>query len=75
MDAVYTLANDFLNPIGDSDEPITLEDAVTYCYEEFEHLIQEVCGYSKACRFDGKRKVLKAIEREIQNSEDIVLKR
>ena len=75
MDAVYTLANNFLNPIGDSNEPITLKDAVTYCYIEYEHLIQEVHGYSTACRFDGKRKVLKAIECENQDCEDIILKR
>lgn len=75
MDAVYTLANNYLNPIGDSNEPITLKDAVAYCYEEYEHLIQEVAGYSKACRFDGKRKVIRAIKCEIQNCEDIILKR
>ena len=75
VDAVYTLANNFLNPIGDSNEPITLKDAVKYCYEEFEHIIQEVWGYSKACRFDGKRKILKAIECEIQSCEDIILKK
>ena len=73
MDAVYTLANNYLNPIGDSNEPIALKDAVAYCYEEFEHIIQEVWGCSKACRFDGKRKIKKAIECEIQNCEDIVL--
>ena len=75
MDAVYTLANNYLNPIGDSNEPITLKDAVLYCYEEFEHIITEVWGYSKACRFDGKRKIIKALECEIQSCEDIILKR
>lgn len=74
MDAVYTLANNYLNPIGDSNEPITLKDAVEYCYIEFEHIIKEVWGYSKACRFDGKRKILHAIECEIRDCEDIVLK-
>lgn len=74
MDAVYTLANNYLNPSYGSDEPITIEDAVAYCYTEFEHIIQEVWGYSKACRFDGKRKVLNAIESEIRDCEDIILK-
>ena len=74
VDAVYTLANNYLNPYGDSDEPISIEDAVAYCYQEFESLIQNVYGYSKASRFDGKRKILKAIECEIRDCEDIVLK-
>lgn len=74
VDAVYTLANNFTNPSDGSDEPITIQDAVEYCYIEFEHIIQEVYGYSKACRFDGKRKVLKAIENEIRDCEDIILK-
>lgn len=75
VDAVYTLANNFYNPSDGSDEPIFLYDAVAYCYREYEELIQQVAGYSKACRFDGKRKVLRAIECEIQNCEDIILKR
>ena len=75
VDAVYTLANNFLNPDNGSDEPITLKDAIEYCYQEFEHLIQHVWGYSKACRFDGKRKILKAIECEIQNCVHIILKK
>ena len=74
IDAVYTLANNFTNPYDGSDEPITIQDAVEYCYIEFEHIIQEVYGYSKACRFDGKRKILKAIENEIRDCEDIILK-
>lgn len=75
VDAVYTLANNYLNPSDGSDEPITLQNAVAYCYREFEGLIQNVVGYSKACRFDGKRKVLRAIECEILSNEYIVLKK
>lgn len=75
MDAVYTLANNFLNPSDGSDEPISLKDAVDYCYREFEELLQQVSGYSKASRFDGKRKILRAIECEIQSCEYIILKR
>ena len=75
IDAVYTLANNFLNPDNGSDEPIGLPDAVQYCYQEFEGIIQQVWGFSTACRFDGKRKILRAIECEIQNNEYIVLKR
>lgn len=74
MDAVYTLANNFYNPSDGSDEPIALSDAIDYCYQEFQHIIQEVWGFSKACRFDGKRKIIKAIECEIQKCKDIVLK-
>lgn len=74
VDAVYTLANNFLNPSDGSDEPIAIEDAVAYCYQEFESLIQHVYGYSKASRFDGKRKILRAIESEIRDCEDIILK-
>jgi hypothetical protein len=73
-DSVYTLANNFTNPDNGSDEPISLKDAVNYCYIEFEHIIQEVFGFSNACRFDGKRRVLNAIESEIKMNEDIVLK-
>ena len=73
MDAVYTLANNYLNPCDGSDKPISLSDAVQYCYREFEHIIQEVWGYSTACRFDGKQKILRALECEIQDCEDIVL--
>lgn len=73
MDAVYTLANNYLNPSDGSDEPISLSDAVQYCYREFESIIQQVHGYSKACRFDGKQKIIRAIECEIQDCEDIVL--
>ena len=73
MDAVYTLANNYINPIGDSNEPISLSDAVQYCYREFENIIQQVYGFSKACRFDGKQKIIRAIECEIQDCEDIVL--
>lgn len=75
IDAVYTLANNFTNPEGGSDSPIALKDAVTYCYIEFEHIIQDVFGFSKACRFDSKRKILNAIECEIQNCADIILKK
>ena len=75
IDAVYTLANNYLNPIGDSNEPITISDAVEYCYREFESLIQNVYGYSKASRFDGKKKILRAIECEIIDCEYIVLKK
>lgn len=75
VDAVYTLANNYLNPSTGSDEPITISDAVAYCYQEFESIIQQVWGYSKACRFDGKRKILRAIECEIQNCEYIILKK
>ena len=74
MDAVYTLANYYLNPEDGSDEPITIEDAVEYCYEEFKHIVVEVWGYNKACRFDGKRKILSAIESEIRECEYIILK-
>lgn len=75
VDAVYTLANNYTNPDNGSDEPISLQDAVAYCYREFEHIIQEVWGFSNACRFDGKRKILKAIECEIQDCDDIILKK
>lgn len=75
VDAVYTLANNYLNPSYGSDEPIALADAVQYCYREFESIVQEVCGFSTACRFDGKRKILRAIECEILNCEDIILKK
>ena len=75
MDAVYTLANNFLNPSDGSDEPISLPDAVEYCYREFEGIIQQVWGFSKACRFDGKQKIRRAIEAEILDCEYIVLKR
>ena len=73
IDAVGTLENNYTNPSDGSDEPTTLQNAVTYCYIEFEHIIQEVYGYSKACRFDGKKKVLKAIENEIKNNKYIIL--
>ena len=73
-DAVYTLANNYLNPSDGSDDPISVKDAVEYCYREFESLIQNVWGYSKASRFDGKRKIIRAIECEIRNCEYIILK-
>lgn len=73
-DAVYSLANCYINPIGDSDEPISIQDAVTYCYREFNSLIEEVYGHNKASRFDGKKKILRAIECEIRDNEYIVLK-
>lgn len=75
VDAVYTLANNFLNPFYGGDEPIALADAVQYCYREFESIVQEVCGYTTACRFDGKQKILRAIECEIINNEYIILKK
>ena len=75
VDAVYTLANYYLNPEDGSDEPIDLVDAVSYCYSEFESLIQNVWGYTKASRFDGKKKILRAIEGEILNCEYIILKK
>ena len=75
VDAVYTLANNYLNPYCGSDEPIALADAVQYCYREFESIIREVWGYSTACRFDGKRRILQAIEAEILCNEYIVLKK
>lgn len=74
IDAVYTLANNFLNPSDGSDDPISIDDAIEYCYQEFESIVQNVWGYSKACRFDGKKKILKAIEREIKDCEYIILK-
>lgn len=75
-DAVYSLANNYINPIYDGDDdPITLQVAVDYCYREFEDIIQVVSGYSTACRFDSKRKILKAIECEIQSNEYIILKK
>ena len=75
IDAVYTLANNLTNPSDGSDEPITIKDAVEYCYIEFEHIIQDVWGFSNACRFDGKQKILRAIEAEIQNCKDILIKK
>ena len=74
IDAVYTLANNFLNPSDGSDEPITIKDAVEYCYQEFNSLIEQVYGHSRASRFDGKRKILHAIECEIRDCEYIILK-
>ena len=75
-DAVYSLANSYINPIYDGDnDPIALQDAIAYCYKEFESIIQQVSGYTTACRFDSKRKILNAIEREIQNNEYIILKK
>ena len=76
VDAVYSLANNYINPIYEGDnDPIAIQDAIAYCYREFEDIIQVVSGYSTACRFDSKRKILKAIECEIQNNEYIILKK
>lgn len=75
-DAVYSLANAYINPIYDGDnDPIDLAVAVDYCYREFEEIIRMVSGYTTACRFDSKRKILKAIEYEIQSNEYIILKK
>lgn len=74
MEAVGTLENNYLTPEGGSDEPIDLKDAVDYCYREFEDIIQTVYGHSTASRFDGKQKILKAIEAEILKNQYIILK-
>lgn len=75
-DAVYSLANHYINPIYEGDDdPIDLQVAIDYCYREFEEIIQQVSGYTTAVRFDGKRKILRAIECEIQDNEYIILKK
>jgi hypothetical protein len=58
--------------VDNSDESISLKGAIDYCYGYFTEM-QEDTGRDKAVRFDGKAKVLKEIEKLIQESEYIKL--
>ena len=79
MDAVYMLENAYLNPFNSDaqdgkEEPITLENAINYCYEAYEQEITQVSGHTKAARFSGKKAVQEAIKQEILKSDCIILK-
>lgn len=74
-EAVYTLANNFLNPMdGEEAEPITLDDAVDYVYTHLQEYAKVFYGNTSAINFDGRYEIVKEIERQIKENKYIVLK-
>lgn len=70
--AVCTLENSYLD--NNDLEPITLKDAIDYCYREFIDTAETDIHYDRSARFDTKKVILKEIERLIKKNPYIKLK-
>lgn len=74
-EAVCTLENNFLSPMSEGDDaPIELSMAIEYVYH---HLIEYALifhGNTTAIKFDGKRKIMDEIEKQIKGNKHIIIK-
>lgn len=70
--AVATLENVYLD--NKEAELMTIEDAISYCYEYFIEMAETDYGFDRSVRFDGKKAILKEIDKLIKQSHDIKLK-
>ena len=65
--AVYGVENVF-NDMPDH-EPVTLEEAVQWAYNEYLEIIRTCAGYTAATQFAGKKAVMEAIRATIPQTE------